>query len=452
MQYYSTNKKSEPVGLSHAVLKGLANDGGLYMPERIPVLDDSFFSSLHGMGLHDIATQVTSAFLSDDIPAPVLAEMVEETLNFDIPLVEVEPGIYSLELFHGPTMAFKDVGARFMSRLMAYLHMAGKHAGTNHEEVVGIGMTDTQGERPLKVVVATSGDTGSAVAAGFFNVPGIEVFVLFPKGKVSPLQQKQITTWGKNIHAIEVDGTFDDCQRLAKQVLGDKKLNERFLLTSANSINIARLIPQSIYYFYAAAQLKKPALPLVFCVPSGNFGNLTAGLFAAAMGLPVAQFIAATNINDVVPEYAASGLYRPRQSMQTISNAMDVGDPSNFSRMMELFDNDHVNFCKAIYTCTFTDSQTLEVIDQVYRQTGYLMDPHGAVAYLGAKLYQSAHDHPTNMVFLETAHPAKFSEAIEGVAGKIPLPPQLKSVKDKKEHFVSIPNELQALKELITSE
>ena len=424
------------------------------MPERIPTLDASFIHSLHGMGLHDIATEVVSSFLSDDVSRDDLQAMATETLSFDIPLVEVEPGLFALELFHGPTMAFKDVGARFMSRLMAYLHhrsIDGSIEGKSGSQDQG-SKSNQKDPQPLKVVVATSGDTGSAVAAGFYDVDGMEVYVMFPKKKVSPLQQKQITTWGKNIHAIEVDGTFDDCQRLAKQVLNDKLLNEQYLLTSANSINIARLIPQSIYYFYAAAQLKDPDLPLVFSVPSGNFGNLTAGLLASAMGLPVKQFIAATNINDVVPEYASRGLYQPRKSLQTISNAMDVGDPSNFARMMELFDNDHYSFCNAIYTCAFTDEQTLNIIKQTYRQTGYMMDPHGAVAYMGAKQYLSAHNHPTNMVFLETAHPAKFSESMQGVVGDIPLPSQLQLVKDKKEHFVSIPNDLQALKKVITAE
>jgi threonine synthase len=454
MLYYSTNKISKPVSLSQAVLKGLAIDGGLYMPERIPKLSDSFFQSLHGMGLHDIATEVVSSFLSDDVAIADLKVMATETLSFDIPLVEVEPGIFSLELFHGPTMAFKDVGARFMSRLMAYLHHGSNdnNKGQTAEIPGQSSAADSNDPQPLKVVVATSGDTGSAVAAGFFDVDGIEVYVLFPRKKVSPLQQKQITTWGRNIHAIEVDGTFDDCQRLAKQVLNDDLLNNKYLLTSANSINIARLIPQAIYYFYAAAQLKDPDLPLVFSVPSGNFGNLTAGLLASIMGLPVRQFIAATNINDVVPEYATRGLYRPRPSMQTISNAMDVGDPSNFARMLELFNHDHHNFCESIYTCSFTDEQTLKTIEKVYRQTGYMMDPHGAVAYMGLKKYLSAHAHPTNMIFLETAHPAKFSESIEGVVGEIPLPPQLQQVKDKAEHFVSIPNELEALKAIIAAE
>lgn len=401
------------------------------MPERIPVLDASFFSFLRGMGLHDIAKRVVSAFLSEDVHATVLEDMVVDTLNFDIPLVEVEPGIFALELFHGPTMAFKDVGARFMSRLMAYLHR--------------------EDERPLKVVVATSGDTGSAVAAGFHKVPGIDVYVLFPAGKVSPLQQKQITTWGGNIHAIEVDGTFDDCQHLAKQVLGDRELNQRCLLTSANSINIARLIPQMIYYFHAVARVGNPEKPLVISVPSGNFGNLTAGLMAVKMGLKVERFVAATNCNDVVPEYYESGVFRPRSSMQTISNAMDVGNPSNFARMTDLFGNSHSSFSDSIFACGFTDKQTLEAIFDVYNRTGYLMDPHGAVALLGGRRYLSMLSHPTKMIFLETAHPAKFSEAIAEIVGEVPLPPQLQAVKDKIEQFVSISKDISSLKSILIS-
>ncbi len=447
MNYYSTNKKSDPVSLSYAVLKGLAADGGLYMPEYIPVFDPSFFKAFRGMGLQEIGKHVVSAFLSDAVPEDVLSDMVADALDFEIPLVEVEPGIYSLELFHGPTMAFKDVGARFMSRLMAYLHRESMDKGMPSDNTGG--ESNDPDQRPLKVVVATSGDTGSAVAAGFYNVPGIEVYVLFPRGKVSPLQQKQITTWGGNVHALEVDGTFDDCQRLTKAVLSDKALNEQYLLTSANSINIARLIPQSIYYFHAAARVEDPGLPLVFSIPSGNFGNLTAGLLAYRMGLPVKQFIAATNSNDVVPQYAASGLYRSRPSIQTISNAMDVGDPSNFARMMEIFNNDHYAFCSAIYTCAFTDQQTLDVIEEVVGRTGYLMDPHGAVAYLGGKMYLSARQHPTNMVFLETAHPAKFAGAIESVVGEVPLPPQLQVVQDKREQFVSVGNDVEAVKSLL---
>jgi threonine synthase len=427
MLFHSTNKKSPQVALPYAVLKGLADDGGLYMPETIPTLPDDFLDNLHKKSLQEIAFTVASAFLEDDIPQDKLKELVEETINFDIPLVAVEENIYSLELFHGPTMAFKDVGARFMSRLMAYLLRGEK--------------------RKLKVVVATSGDTGSAVAAGFYNVPGIDVYVLFPKGKVSPLQQKQITTWGNNICAIEIDGTFDDCQKMAKQVLADKELNEKYLITSANSINIARLIPQSFYYFYAASQLRDTQNPLVFSVPSGNFGNLTAGLLAAAMGLKISRFVASTNINDVVPQYCKTGQYTPRPSVQTISNAMDVGNPSNYARMLELFNDDHQEFCRNIYPCTFTDEQTKAAIKNVLSKHGYLMDPHGAVAWLGAKKYLSQVDKNANLIFLETAHPAKFPETLKIVMDKYnQLPEQLQQVSEKTENFTSLNNEYGELK------
>jgi len=430
MLFYSTSKNSSPVGLPYAVLKGLADDGGLYMPERVPVLEKTFFDHLHLKSLQEIGIEVASAFLEDDVPRDVIESLVTETLNFDIPLVQVDKNISSLELFHGPTMAFKDVGARFMSRLMAYL------------------LRDEK--RKLKVVVATSGDTGSAVAAGFYNVPGIDVYVLFPRGKVSPLQQKQITTWGSNICALEVEGTFDDCQKLAKQVLADQQLNDKFLITSANSINIARLIPQSFYYFYAAAQLNDRDKPLVFSVPSGNFGNLTAGLLASAMGLSISRFVAATNINDVVPQYCKTGQYNPRPSVQTISNAMDVGDPSNYARMAELFNNDHQEFCRNIYPCTFTDAQTKEAIQTVLAKFGYLMDPHGAVAWLGAKEYLSQADKNANLVFLETAHPAKFPETLKIVMERYnELPPQLKMVSEKQEKYHSLHNNFGELKDFL---
>ena len=430
MLYYSTSRKSTPTTLPYAVLKGLANDGGLYMPERIPALEQDFFDNLHEKSLHEIAFTVSKAFLQDDVPADIIQNLVEETLNFDIPLVHLKDNIYTLELFHGPTMAFKDIGARFMSRLMAYLLRNNK--------------------RNLKVVVATSGDTGSAVAAGFFDVPGIEVYVLFPKGKVSPLQQKQITTWGKNIVAIEIDGTFDDCQKLAKQVLADDELNESFMITSANSINIARLIPQSFYYFHAAAQLRKSSKPLVFSVPSGNFGNLTAGLLASAMGLRVNRFVAATNSNDVVPEYCRTSVYSPRPSQQTISNAMDVGSPSNFSRMTDLFANNHSQFCQNIYGCSFTDEQTLEAIHKVLANHSYLMDPHGAVAWLGANEYLTKKDSKVNVVFLETAHPAKFPETLKIVMEKFQsLPQQLQMVNEKEEVFSSLNNSFTELKSFL---
>ncbi len=430
MKFYSTNKKSAPVSLPYAVLKGLADDGGLYMPERIPVLDDRFFSHLSQKSLHEISLTVASAFLENDVPSDILDELIKETMNFDIPLVQIEENIFVLELFHGPTMAFKDVGARFMSRLMAWLQR--------------------DNPRRLKVVVATSGDTGSAVAAGFFNVPGIDVYVLFPKGKVSPLQQKQITTWGGNIQAIEIDGTFDDCQKLAKEVLGDRELNDAFLITSANSINIARLIPQSFYYFWAAAQLPERNKPLVFSVPSGNFGNLTAGLLAGVMGLKTERYIAATNVNDVVPIYCKTGEYSPKPSVQTISNAMDVGNPSNYARMMDIFGDSHPEFCQSIYSISFSDDETRNAVQSVLSEKNYLMDPHGAVAYLGSKEYLKNVNPGANIVFLETAHPAKFPETLRIVMDKDnTLPEQLRLVNEKEEKFTSLSNDFSKLKRFL---
>lgn len=430
MQYYSTNKAAKAVQLPEAVLKGLAEDGGLYMPEQIPLLPSTFFESLHQKTLPEIGYTVASALLGNEVPAEVLKQIVEETLNFPIPVVKVADDLYSLELYHGPTMAFKDVGGRFMSRLMAYF---------NRRE-----------SRELKVIVATSGDTGSAVAAGFHQLPGIRVYILFPKGKVSPLQQKQLTTWGSNITAIEVDGTFDDCQKLAKQVLADKELQKNNLLTSANSINIARLIPQSFYYFWAYAQLLQLGKPIVFSVPSGNFGNLTAGLLAAAMGLPVAHFVAATNANDVVPQYLHTGLYQPRPSVATISNAMDVGNPSNYARMCELFDHQHQHFCSKISGYAFTDSQTRQTMKQVKQQHGYLLDPHGAVAYLGLQEYLNENRTKAVGIFLETAHPAKFKEVVEETLGeRVAIPEQLQAFLEKEERIIHMKNNYEGLKQLI---
>ncbi|MGF1586475.1 MAG: threonine synthase [Bacteroidales bacterium] len=430
MQYYSTGRQTGPVSLKEAVTKGLAADGGLYMPVSLPEFPASFFELAANMSLQEISFEVASAYLKDDVPVNTLSDIISSSLNFPIPLTEVEPGIYSLELYHGPTMAFKDVGARFMSRLLAYLHRGG--------------------DRSLNVIVATSGDTGSAVAAGFFNVPGINVFVFFPKGKVSPLQQKQITTWGGNIYAVEVDGSFDDCQKLAKQMLGDSQLNSSLLLTSANSINIARLIPQSFYYYYARARLSGRHLPTVFSVPSGNFGNLTGGLMAKATGLPVHQFIAATNINDVFREYLTTGVYRSRPSRQTISNAMDVGDPSNFARIMDLMGSDIGNFRKNIVSYSYTDEETSDSIKEVYSETGYIMDPHGAVAYRGLKQYLSVYREEVSAVFLETAHPAKFPETMMNI---VPpgneLPAQLQGVINKEEKYHQAGNDLEEIKAYI---
>ncbi len=430
MFYHSTNKQSRPVDLKYAVLKGLADDGGLYMPQSIPQLQPEFWSELPHMSLAETGFRIARSLLESEVPVSVLKKICYDTLSFDIPLVKIDENVYTLELFHGPTMAFKDVGARFMSRLMSWFQQSDS--------------------RRLKVVVATSGDTGGAVAAGFYDLPGIDVYVLFPKGKVSSLQQKQITTWGKNINAIEVDGTFDDCQALAKEVLSDRELNDAFLITSANSINIARLIPQSFYYVWAAAQLESLSKPLVFSVPSGNFGNLTAGLMASAMGLPVSRFVAATNINDVVPQYYISGKYQPQPSVQTISNAMDVGNPSNYARMMELFENRYPEFCKNIYACAFSDTQTQEAIKKVLNDFNYLLDPHGAIGFLGAREYLRKVETDAQVVFLETAHPAKFPETLPIVMeaeGKLPW--QLQQIANKQEKYVSVENSYQKIKQEI---
>ena len=419
MDYYSTNGQSPPVSLREAVMRGLARDGGLYMPSSVPVLPQSFFSSIDSLKFTEIAFEVACAFLKDDVDEEIIAGIVDESLDFPVPVKKVAGNVYCLELFHGPTMAFKDVGARFMSRLMAYLYKDESKA--------------------LNVIVATSGDTGSAVAAGFHGVEGINVFVLFPRGKVSPLQQKQITTWGGNIHAVEVDGSFDDCQRLAKIMLVDRDLSSRMVLTSANSINIARLIPQSFYYFFAYSRLKYSGRPVVFSVPSGNFGNLTAGLMAGAAGLPVHKFIASTNANDVFPKFLESGKYIPSPSLQTISNAMDVGDPSNFSRINDLMGQSIDSFRESIISWSFGDSETENAIKKLWSDTGYIMDPHGAVAYLGLTRYLEESDDDVSGVFLGTAHPAKFPETMDRIInGTLKPPPQLEGVLKREEKFHSM--------------
>ncbi|TVQ15345.1 MAG: threonine synthase [Bacteroidetes bacterium] len=430
MLYYSTHKQSEPVDFQYALLKGLANDGGLYMPQSIPKLPEDFWHELPSMSLEETGYRVAKSFLGSEIPDQELKRICYDTLSFDMPLVSIDENIRTLELFHGPTMAFKDVGARFMSRLMGFFL--------------------SKKQQNLKVIVATSGDTGSAVAAGFFNVPGIEVYVLFPRNKVSPLQQKQITTWGGNIKALEIEGTFDDCQALAKKTLADKELNTKHLITSANSINIARLLPQSFYYFHAAAQLNNTYRPLVFSVPSGNFGNLSAGLLAQKMGLNIHRFVAATNSNDVVPVYFQTARYNPVPSHQTISNAMDVGNPSNYARMMELFGNNHQQFRENIYACSFSDEQTRQAIHHLLNNHQYLPDPHGAVAWLGAREYLEKENNDANIIFLETAHPAKFPETLPlYMKMKGSLPDQLKAIEHKQESFVSLPNDYPELKQLL---
>lgn len=408
MKYYSTNKKASDATLEEAVVRGLAGDKGLYMPRSIKTLPKSFYDEIENLSFQEIAYRVADAFFGEDIPADTLKHIVYDTLNFDTPVVKVKDNIYSLELFHGPTLAFKDVGGRFMARLLGYF-------------------IRKEGKKQVNVLVATSGDTGSAVANGFLGVEGIHVYVLYPKGKVSEIQEKQFTTLGQNITAIEVDGTFDDCQALVKNAFMDKELNEHMQLTSANSINVARFLPQAFYYFYAYAQMKKlgKADKLVICVPSGNFGNITAGLFGKRMGLPVERFIAANNRNDIFYQYLKTGEYKPRPSVATIANAMDVGDPSNFARILDLYEGSHDAITSEISGETYTDEQIRETVQKTYEETGYLLDPHGACGYraLAENLKPGE-----NGVFLETAHPAKFLQTVEDIIGmEVKIPEKLQA-------------------------
>jgi threonine synthase len=406
MKFYSTNNTSIRVDLEHAVTQGLAPDNGLYMPESIPVLPKEFFDTLEQKSFQEIAFTVAKNIIGDDIPESELKRIVEHTIQFDAPIVKVEEGVFALELFHGPTLAFKDFGARFMSQLLGYF------AKRQKQEII--------------ILVATSGDTGSAVANGFLGVEGTRVVVLYPSGKVSDIQEKQFTTLGQNITALEVDGTFDDCQRLVKQAFLDDQLKNKYYLTSANSINIARLIPQSFYYFYAYAQVKDKTKPVVFSIPSGNFGNLTGGLLAKRMGLPIHHFIAATNVNDVVPEYLQTKLFKPRSSRQTISNAMDVGNPSNFDRILNLYGGNFEMLSSDIYGCFFTDEETQKAMRDIHSAKQYVMDPHGAIGYLGLKKYIAERKENVTGIFLETAHPAKFKDVVDETLGeKIEIPKPL---------------------------
>lgn len=433
MKYYSTNGSAPEATLEEAVRKGLAPDRGLYMPERIDRLSDEFFRNLGKMSFQEISTTVACSFFGDDIPADDLKKIVCDTLCFDTPLVKVEENIFSLELFHGPTLAFKDVGGRFMARMLSYFISKGRKNGK------------------VTVLVATSGDTGSAVANGFLGVEGIDVIVLYPKGKVSEIQEKQFTTLGQNITALEIDGTFDDCQRLVKTAFLDKGLNAEFTLTSANSINVARFLPQAFYYFNAVAGLKRAGIDEapVFCVPSGNFGNITAGLFAARAGLPVKRFIAANNRNDVFLEYLKTGTYTPRASVQTIANAMDVGDPSNFARILDLYGHSAEAIRKDISGCRYTDEAIRHTIADVYGRTGYILDPHGACGYQGLK---DGLEKGECGIFLETAHPAKFKETVESVLGKeIGIPQRLRDFMSKEKQAISLGKDFSELKDYMMS-
>ena len=433
MKYYSTNRQAADATLEEAVVKGLASDKGLFMPHEIKPLPASFFDEIQDLSFQEIAYRVADAFFGEDVPADTLKQIVYDTLSFDAPIVKVKDNIYSLELFHGPTLAFKDVGGRFMARLLGYF-------------------IRKEGKRQVNVLVATSGDTGSAVANGFLGVEGIHVYVLYPKGKVSEIQEKQFTTLGQNITAIEVDGTFDDCQALVKNAFMDEELNRHMQLTSANSINVARFLPQAFYYFYAYAQLKKQgkADQVVVCVPSGNFGNITAGLFGKHMGLPVKRFIAANNRNDIFYQYLQTGAYSPRPSVATIANAMDVGNPSNFARVLDLYGGSHERIAAEISGATYTDEQIREAVQQVYNETGYLLDPHGACGYRA--LAESLQPGETG-VFLETAHPAKFLQTVEGIIGaSVQIPEKLQAFMKGTKQTVPMSKEFADFKAYLLSE
>ena len=467
MKYYSTNGNAPVADLRKAVVKGLAEDRGLYMPERIKTLPKEFFYNMKGMSFQEIAYKVADAFFGEDVEANVLRQIVYDTLAFDCPVVKVEENIYALELFHGPTLAFKDVGARFMARMLA-------------------SQNPSEGGKMVNVLVATSGDTGSAVANGFLGVEGIHVYVLYPKGKVSHIQESQFTTLGRNITAIEVDGVFDDCQRLVKSAFMDEELNRHMRLTSANSINVARFLPQAFYYFNAVARLiengefgienydytegsKKgmqanlnspfsiPNSQLVMCVPSGNFGNICSALFGHEMGLPVSRFIAANNANDVFYQYLQTGQYNPKASVQTLANAMDVGDPSNFARIINLYSRNgqltpeetHRRISSLISGCTYTDEQIRETMRQCYGDTGYVLDPHGACGYRALK--EQLREGEVG-VFCETAHPAKFKEKVDEILGTdIAIPERLQAFMRGQKQSVAIGKEFQEFKKFLLS-
>lgn len=410
MQLYSTNRQSPNVGVEEAIFQGLPPDNGLYMPTEIPVLPSSFWENIENLSLNEIAFEIVHALLGNDIPADDLRTLINTAIDFDAPLVEIEADTYCLELFHGPSMAFKDFGARFMAAIMSYFLQ--------------------KSNRQIHILVATSGDTGGAVAQGFYKTPNISVTILYPKGKVSDIQEKQLTTLGENVRALEIDGTFDDCQALVKQAFLDTELRKEFNLASANSINIARLIPQAFYYANAYARLKAAGKPIVFAVPSGNFGNLSAGVIAWRMGMPVHKFIAATNANKVVPNYLKTADYQPiSPSIATISNAMDVGNPSNFPRLKALYGDDYETIKEKLVGLAYSDEETRACMKEVYVRTGYVMCPHTAIAYLGLKDYLKTDNTDVTSVFLSTAHYAKFLPEVEPVLGKtLSIPERLEAL------------------------
>jgi threonine synthase len=418
MNYFSLNNNAPIATFETAVRKGLAPDKGLYFPEHIEPLEASFLDSIENYSDAEIAFQSIKQFICPEIPEYDLKQIISETLSFDFPVLEIEEGISTLELFHGPTMAFKDVGARFMARCLGYFNK------DNNEEVT--------------VLVATSGDTGGAVASGFLGVKGVRVVILYPSGKVSHVQEKQLTTLGQNINALEVDGTFDDCQDIVKRAFLDDDLTEKMALTSANSINIARWMPQMFYFLFAYKQLKSKNKPIVFSVPSGNFGNICAGMLAQKLGFPFAHFIASNNANNVVERYFKTNTYSPLPSIQTISNAMDVGNPSNFVRIQKLHDNNFEALKNNLTAYSFSDEQTKEALSAIYKGSGYIADPHGAVGYLGCKSYREKNP-AAQTIFLETAHPTKFLDVVEAVIPeKIALPPQIQAVIEKEKSAIFV--------------
>jgi threonine synthase len=432
MKLYSTKHESADVDLQEAIFRGLPPDNGLYMPYEIPAMPASFFESIHTLSLPEIAKAVCQNLLGDDLSVAEIEGIIDSSMTFEAPVVPLEENVGVLELFHGPSMAFKDFGARFMAAIMSHYLLKAK--------------------REIRILVATSGDTGGAVAQGFYNTPGISVTILYPRGKVSDIQEKQLTTLGGNVTALEIDGTFDDCQRLVKQAFLDTDLRSAFNLASANSINIARLIPQSFYYFAAYAALRKQGIrkPVVFSVPSGNFGNLSAGLMAYQMGLPIQAFVAACNANHPVPDYLATGNYEPKPSVETISNAMDVGAPSNFIRMQILAGTD-IEKVRALVKGYFTsDETTKDIMLEVYQRTGYVMCPHTAVAYDGLKQYEAENAGDFYGVMLSTAHYAKFLPTVEATLGtQVGVPTRLAELLDKEKKSIPMGTDFEGFKKYL---
>lgn len=433
MIFYSTKTADLKASLEEAIFNSLPPDNGLYMPESIPTISKEFLADIENKSFKEIAIEVTATLLGSEITRSEIESIIDRAYDFEAPVVKITPNDYVLELFHGPSMAFKDFGARFMAAIMSYFLQ--------------------RSNKEIRILVATSGDTGGAVAQGFYQVPGISVTILYPSGKVSDIQEKQLTTLGHNVTAIEVDGTFDDCQRLVKEAFLDAELSAKYNLASANSINIARLIPQSFYYFSAYAQLKKFGKPLVISVPSGNFGNLSAGLLAYRMGLPIEHFIAATNVNNAVPRYLESGAYEPVPSIETISNAMDVGSPSNFVRLIRFFNDDWKSVTEKISGAFFNDEQTQKAMREVFGNANYVMCPHTAVAYRGLQEYRKKIKGDFTGVFLSTAHPAKFIDLVEETLGKsIDVPERLKSLLDIEKVSIKMKPEFSEFKSLLMNE